>query len=192
MWFIFVCNSGINVGIIWVNVSIMTTLIIDNFGFNICLVKLCIFIFFSLLMAIMVEPEKLSYATYYSLGVLMICAIIIICNGLTLIDEKWDKFDYGKYNQAALSYSGIYLGISGYLYESLPSVPNVRRMMKDRMKFKKIVIWVYICVGIMYFLTGFVSYLAYGPDNIKKHLFEYYYTSSNTIINKIQYIYLST
>ena len=192
MWFIFVCKTIMLSGSVWVYVSMLTTLIIDNFGLNIYLVKLCIFILFSLVMLVIVEPEKIAFLSYYSFGVLLICVIIIISNGLILIEAKWDNLDFGKYNLSALSYVGIYLGINGFIYEGISDIPNMRRIMKDRTKLKVISKYTYICCGLIYFSIGFISYLAYGPNELKKHLFEYYYSSSNTIINKIQYIYAST
>lgn len=185
-------TGGSNIG----NLSMVSTMMAGNFGFNLYLVKLVICIFFCLLMLWIVEPEKIK-------GILLIVTIALIAMVIMVITHSVYMAVNPQSNAALdprgvhLTYAnwvnmGLFLGVSSYAFESIGSIFNVRRTMKDRTQMPTLQIWAFIFIAISYYLTGLCVYLAYGDYGMKDVVFKYYSWTGQPVMYCLSFVYAAT
>ena len=157
------------------NLSQISGMIAQMAGLNLQLAKLFVCIFFCLLQLFFVEPEKIKPITFFVSGVQIFIVIVVVYNSIDIYSSNQNiEYDYYLYTN-----SGVFLGISSYAFESIAHIFNVRRMMVDRSKMPKIQVLTFIFIGLSYYLVGGAVYLAYGKDNVRKVIFDYYIDKNN-------------
>jgi hypothetical protein len=185
-------TGGSNIG----NLSMVSTMMALNLGVNLYLVKLVICIFFCALMFFIVEPEKIKGILLIVTVTLIVMVIMVITHSVymivdpsanTVLDPRGVHLTYANWVNM-----GLFLGVSSYAFESIGSIFNVRRTMKDRTAMPGLQIWAFIFIAISYYVTGLCVYLAYGDYGMKPTVFMYYSWAGQPVMYCLSFIYAAT
>lgn len=185
---ILICVISLTASSCIANMALMSTVISVNLGINLYISKLIMVIVFSQQMIWILEPEKIK-CLLYSITCLLLVMVISVCIdsfGIYLTDPNTKEYNY-----AIFANSGVFLGVSGYAFESVAHIFNVRRTMQDRSQMPKLQSYTFVIIAASYYITGLQVYQAYGNGNIKQMVFEYY-DLERPFMYSLQFFYIVT
>lgn len=174
--------------------SLVAVQLATNLGINLYFMKLCVTIFFSIIMLFIVEPEKIKTVLILVTAVLIgMIGLVIGYSGHVINDHNNNPSSHIiRYTYFNFSNMGIFLGVSSYAFESISSIFSVRRTMKTRAAFPKLQIASFIFVAVSYYITGLMVYLAYGNNKMKDMVFKYYTMEASPLMHSLGYIFCAT
>lgn len=135
----------------------------------------CIFIILAVLLALIIEPEKIKYLAFGILGMIFASSFILLFNNLW--DSTVSASDL-QYNYVQMEGTGIMVGVTLFSFESIVTIVNVRRTTKHPERMRWYCRLTFGAASVFYLLLCASFHLAYGNTNLKKVGFDYFKQSA--------------
>ena len=153
------------------NILLISSNLSATFSVKDLYIKLILFAIITLVLIVIVEPEKIQYINLYMTALLIFLAYLLLGKNV----YKWATNQgpsRSNINMMNIKYTGVYAGNIAYAFEVASNYLSLRLTASNEVTYSNLTMWMMIFVGLNYYICAGSYLIAYPGSDITENGFD--------------------